>query len=163
MTLTLARALTMGAVVWLLLVLLAPLLLGYETLAGVAPYLYAAGSRICHQLSERSFALAGVQLPVCARCFGLYLSGGIGAALAWFAAPRPMPSARIALAAAAIPTGVTWALEAAGLSGFSNSSRAVAALPLGGAAGWVFVQMLRYDAESHGREIHHSRTPARLG
>ena len=106
---------------------------------------------------------AGTQLPVCARCFGLYLSGAAGAALAWFAAPVRCRGRASALLVAAIPTGVTWALEVAGLAGFSNISRAVAALPLGGVAGWVFVQMLRYDAESHGREIHHSRTPARLG
>jgi len=151
----------MGAVAWILLVVLAPGALGLDTVSGAAALLYAAGSRICHQLTDRSFAFAGMQLPVCARCFGLYLSGAVAAVLAWFAAPRVMPWARIALAAAALPTGVTWALEAAGLAGFSNISRAGAALPLGGAAGWVFVQMLRYDAESHGREIHHRRPAAR--
>ena len=33
---------------------------------------YQLGSLICHQRPERSFHLAGVQMPVCARCFGLY-------------------------------------------------------------------------------------------
>jgi uncharacterized membrane protein len=40
---------------------------------------YAASSYICHQRPERSFHLAGAQLPVCARCFGLYLGGAVGA------------------------------------------------------------------------------------
>lgn len=163
MTVALARTLTVGAVTWVLLMLAAPAALGTESLSGATAYLYAAASRICHQLTERSFAFGGTQLPVCARCAGLYCSAALGAVLAWLQAPRPMPWARPALLVAAIPTGVTWALEHGGLAGFSNISRAVAALPLGAVAGWVLVQMLRYDAESHGRQIHHSRTPARLG
>jgi len=163
MTLILARALTLGAVAWVLLVLVAPAALGSGSLAGAAAYLYAAASRVCHQLPDRSFAIGEVQLPVCARCFGLYLSGATGAVLAWFGASGAVRRARSLLLVLAIPTGVTWGLEVIGLAGFSNMSRALAALPLGGAAGWVFVRMLRYDAESHGREIHHSRTPARFG
>ena len=163
MTLILARALTLGAVSWVVLVLAGPWALGSDSLASAAAYLYAAAGRVCHQLSDRSFAIGEVQLPVCARCFGLYLSGAIGAVLAWFGAAQPVRRARPLLLVVAIPTGLTWGLEAAGLAGFSNVVRALAALPLGGAAGWVFVRMLRYDAESHGREIHHSRTPARFG
>lgn len=147
----------------MLLVLVAPAALGSDALAAAAAYLYAAASRICHQLPDRSFAYSGLQLPVCARCFGLYLSSAVGATLVWFTAPKLVPWGRVALLVAAIPTGLTWALEFAGVAGFSNSTRALAALPLGGVAGWVIVQMLRYDAESHGREIHHSRTPARFG
>ena len=163
MTLILARVLTLGAVAWVFLVVAAPWTLGSDSLASAAAYLYAAASRVCHQLPDRSFAIGDVQLPVCARCFGLYLSGAIGAVLAWFGAPRPVHRARSLILVLAIPTGLTWGLEIMGLLGFSNITRALAALPLGGAAGWVFVRMLRYDAESHGREIHHSRTPARFG
>ena len=163
MTLILARALTVGAVAFVLLVLAGPWALGSDLLASAATHLYAAASRICHQLTERSFSYAGVQLPVCARCFGLYLSGALGAALTWWWSPRPLGSTRSVLLVAAIPTAATWALEFAGLAGFSNIVRALAALPLGAVAGWVIVQMLRYDAESHGREIHHRRTPARFG
>ena len=159
----LAWSLTFGAVAWALLVIAAPAGLATSSLSSLSASLYLAGSQICHQLSDRSFAYAGVQLPVCARCFGLYVSGAAGAVLAWPFNPRPVRWARLALALVAIPTAATWALEAAGLIAFSNISRALAALPLGGVAGWVFVQMLRYDAESHGREIHHRRTPARLG
>jgi len=39
---------------------------------------YAIGSVICHQRPERSFYLWSHQLPVCARCTGIY----VGAALA---------------------------------------------------------------------------------
>jgi hypothetical protein len=48
----------------------------------IATAAYAAGSIVCHQLPQRSFHLWGVQLPVCARCTGIY----IGAALASVAA-----------------------------------------------------------------------------
>ena len=37
-----------------------------------AAVVYALGSFICHQRPERSFRFSGVQVPVCARCEGLY-------------------------------------------------------------------------------------------
>lgn len=163
MTLLFPAVLTAGAVLWTVLLLAAAPALGQDAFGTLAAYLYEACRHICHQRPERSFALADVQLPVCARCLGLYVSGAAGAIAGWAGVPLPLSRARLVLALAAVPTGVTWGLEAAGLAGFSNASRALAALPLGAAAGWVFVQMLRYDAESHGREIHDSRTPARLG
>src|SRR6478672_3572793 len=56
---------------------------------GVAAYaflaaVYEVGSFLCHQLPERSFHFRGAQLPVCARCIGLY----VGAAAAALAASR---------------------------------------------------------------------------
>ncbi|HYE84960.1 MAG TPA: DUF2085 domain-containing protein, partial [Vicinamibacterales bacterium] len=47
-------------------------------------FAYAVGGVICHQQPERSFFWDGQQLPVCARCAGLYLSG-MGGAIAWLA------------------------------------------------------------------------------
>jgi uncharacterized membrane protein len=118
-----------------------------------AAVVYAASSRICHQRSERSFHLAGAQLPVCARCLGLYLSGAIGAVMAWTSRRRPDDRARLVLAVAAIPTAATWAAEVAGLAAFSNVGRALAALPLGLVAGWLCVQMLRYDSHLDGHQV----------
>ena len=72
-------AVTLG---WLLLVLLTPAVLARDiggravTLASAGTYLL--GGLICHQRPERSFHPEGVQMPVCARCFGLYLGGGLG-------------------------------------------------------------------------------------
>jgi uncharacterized membrane protein len=31
------------------------------------------GAGVCHRITERSFVVAGVQLPLCARCTGIYL------------------------------------------------------------------------------------------
>jgi hypothetical protein len=44
---------------------------------------YLVGSLLCHQRPERSFFLWGSQMPVCARCTGIYA----GAALAALALP----------------------------------------------------------------------------
>src|SRR5262245_23640591 len=44
---------------------------------------YLVGSLVCHQRPERSFFLWGSQMPVCARCLGIYA----GAALAAIALP----------------------------------------------------------------------------
>ena len=112
--------------------------------------LYAASSRICHQRPERSFVIAGFQMPVCARCSGLYASGALGALLAWSRPRRSPRFGRALLFAAAVPTALTFALEFSGLMRFSNATRAIAALPLGACAGWVFVGMLRYDSRLDG-------------
>ena len=44
---------------------------------------YLVGSLLCHQRPDRSFFLWGSQMPVCARCLGIYA----GAALAAIALP----------------------------------------------------------------------------
>ncbi len=72
-------AVTLG---WLLLVLLTPAALARDVGGRAVPLVsagtYLLGGLICHQRPERSFHPEGVQMPVCARCFGLYLGGGLG-------------------------------------------------------------------------------------
>ena len=153
-----ALALTIAASLWTLTLVAAPVALTTTAFGVPAATVYAASSRICHQRAERSFHLGGVQLPVCGRCFGLYLSGALGALAAWASRRRAGDGTRVALVVAAMPTAVTWSTEVAGLATFSNLTRALAALPLGAAAGWVFVQRLRYDSSLDGHEIHDSRS-----
>jgi hypothetical protein len=43
---------------------------------------YGTGSVVCHQLPERSFHVWGAQMPVCARCAGIYLGAAIAALVA---------------------------------------------------------------------------------
>jgi uncharacterized membrane protein len=146
-------ALTLGALLWSGIVVGAPLALQQPALAGAATTVYAASARVCHQRPERSFRIAGRQLPVCARCLGVYLAGAAGALLGWTRVSRRQDRARLVLLVAAAPTALTWGAEVAGLAGFSNAARGLAAVPLGGAAGWLFVQMLRYDAARHGHQV----------
>jgi uncharacterized membrane protein len=147
---SLAAVLTLGAMLWVATLLVAPIALQRSRGASTGSVLiYQAARLICHQRPERSFHLAGVQLPVCARCMGLYLSGAAGALAAWSGRRRrvAMPrGTRTVLVLGAIPTALTVAIEFAGLTHSSNTVRFVSALPLGVAAGWIFVRSLRAEA-----------------
>lgn len=132
------------AVGWVAVLLSAPFL---PTL--VAALTYAFGSLICHQIPERSFHLQGFQLPVCARCLGIY--SGAAFAAAWMSMPatwlprtgQSLQHPRLVTVAAAMPTVVTVALEWAGLWRPSNVTRAVAGAPLGIAVAFVVMRALR--------------------
>jgi uncharacterized membrane protein len=142
---TASRLLTIVALVWVVILIAAPVMLahGFVVLPAI---IYEAAGLICHQKPERSFHLLGIQLPVCARCFGLYASAATGACLALATAgaagrsgSKHMP---IAFALAALPTAATVVTEWAGLIHPSGALRALAAFPLGALAGWVFVRNL---------------------
>jgi len=107
---------------------------------------HAVGSLVCHQRPERSFHANHRRFPVCARCTGLYVSGAAGAIVGWIGFARRPRRTRLIVMLAAVPTILTVAAEWLGLAGSSNVVRALAALPLGGAAGWLFVRMLRAES-----------------
>ena len=140
----LAPGVALLSVAWLLLIIAAPVL--WTPVAGV---LYFAGSFICHQLPERSFHLQGAQLPVCARCLGLYGGGAFGSVIAASAVVRHRINRGQPLlaqarrwrwtAVAAIPTVATVVLEWGFGWPISNTVRAVAALPVGVAVAFVVV------------------------
>ena len=129
------------AVTWLVLLVAAPALP-----AEISATLYAATSLICHQRPERSFHLDAFQLPVCARCLGIYGGAAIGA----LAAVRAGGDARagrptvpwVLTAAAFAPTAATLALEWAGLWPTSNLVRAIAGAPAGGVVAFVVTRAL---------------------
>ena len=126
MRVSLRWTLGVGAVVWAVALLLLP------------DRLFPFGLFICHQRPERSFFFNGHQLPVCARCTGLYVGAAAAAPLALFAAASAaVARARWMLLLAALPTLVTWTLEFAGLMPFSNVARFISALPLGFLAAWL--------------------------
>jgi len=51
---------------------------------------YLVGSLLCHQRPERSFFLWGSQMPVCARCLGIYAGAALAAiALSFVARLQP--------------------------------------------------------------------------
>jgi uncharacterized membrane protein len=116
-------------------------------------FVYAVGSVICHQMPERSFFIDGRQLPVCARCTGLYLGGGAGvlgwliwkAAQGWrsfFLAPRRVLAIVVA---AGLPTALSYATGVIGVWDGSNVTRALLAVPLGLSAGAVVAAVATKD------------------
>jgi len=141
-----ARGLAALSASWVLVLTAAPVL--WVPLAGIV---YLAGALICHQLPERSFHLHGTQLPVCARCFGLYVGAALGSVAAAAASSRrflervllPGLSHRgawLLTAAAATPTAITFGLEWGLGWPVSNATRAVAAVPLGFTVALVVVR-----------------------
>jgi uncharacterized membrane protein len=118
---------------------------------------YAAGALVCHQRADRSFYVGDAQLPVCARCFGLYAGAVLGiCAWAGTAGLRQTPSDRAArlvlspqlrlgLAAAALPTLITVATAWAGVWDPGNAVRASLAVPLGAAIGAVVAAVAAGD------------------
>ena len=144
----LAAFLTIGACLWVAAIAVAPYAVSSHNpgLVAAGVMVYQAAGLICHQRPERSFHVGGVQLPVCGRCLGLYVSGACGAVVAWLASrPNGIRNARLPLAIAAVPTALTVSLE---FIGPTNLVRALSALPLGAAAAWIFVSSLRADAEA---------------
>jgi uncharacterized membrane protein len=131
---------------WAAAIGLAPILGESSSLgAGLAGLTYMIGSVVCHQHADRSFHLAAVQLPVCARCTGLYIGGAIGMVtwLIWrrlrfeTVAHVDAKRATLGLAITAAPTLLTVATAFAGVWDLSNAGRALLALPLGLVAGAV--------------------------
>ena len=132
---------------WPLLLVAAPFLT--TPAAGV---LYAAGALICHQLPDRSFHLQEIQLPVCARCLGLYGGAAMGSiAGAWsvgrrWLVRRPLLWTQtmkwLFTGVAATPTLITFTLEWGLGWPMSNAARAAAAVSLGFAVALVVVSAL---------------------
>ena len=136
----LSSALALATSFWAVALGAAPLLAA-KTAFGAA-VLYAAGSLLCHQIPDRSFHVAGAQLPVCARCFGLYVGVALGA-IAWWAMGSartrtlPRASTLVVLLLAGAPTALTVLTALLGVFDPPNLWRASLALPLGAAAGVV--------------------------
>lgn len=125
---------------------------------------YFVGSLVCHQKPERSFHAWGAQLPVCARCTGIY----VGAAMAALfvvralrhadAAPaalkggttnqpvvqndRTIDHLRAQMFACALPTAATLVFEWTTGATPSNAIRFAAGVPLGVFISWLIVRPL---------------------
>ncbi|HEY3162455.1 MAG TPA: DUF2085 domain-containing protein [Vicinamibacterales bacterium] len=145
------------AATWLALIIAAPLLP-----VPLAATVYALGSHICHQRPERSFHLFAAQLPVCARCLGIYAGAALGSIAALAARIRAgtrAVSPRLLLLCGAVPTAVTVAAEWIGGAAPSNAARASAGLPLGFVVALVVAATLHYGGCAPRRPIASSRPP----
>ena len=114
-----------------------------------ATAVYVAGAAVCHQRSERSFHVAGVRFPVCARCTGLYAGAVFGLALACAWPRRHAKSLverwnrtgrwRLVLALVIAPAALSWLLEWTGALPLpaSGAIRAATGVVLGAGVAWT--------------------------
>ena len=107
---------------------------------------YGFGGAICHQRDDRSFHLFAEQLPVCARCTGLY--AGAALAAVWYGArprlTRVSPAtlttaARWLMAVAALPMAASVVYEWTTGDVPSNLARAATGIVLGAAVAYVIL------------------------
>ncbi len=77
--LRLLRLLFALLLVWLTLIWAAPLLVSAPSaiLQYMGSAVYFFMDPVCHQLPQRSLHIAGLPMPVCGRCFFIYLGGTI--------------------------------------------------------------------------------------
>jgi uncharacterized membrane protein len=132
------RLLAVLAALWFVLLLATPFLP-----APVAATLYVIGSFICHQRPERSFWLADAQLPVCARCIGIYAGVVAGGVMAPLVGPVRRP--RLLMILSAVPAVVSLVVEWTGLGRPSNGIRAMTGLVAGSVIAAVALATLHYE------------------
>jgi uncharacterized membrane protein len=135
-----AAAFVVTCVAWTAALVAAPYVVAHRAPSGfgfkAAVGVYLSAGLVCHQDPARSFHLFNVQLPVCARCAGLYFGAPLGACLAlsgWFRG-RLLVIGRHAVAwlcLAAVPTALTVGLEWMGATAVQSGVRALTAVPLG--------------------------------
>ena len=164
LTTVLRPAFVAASVAWALLLPLVPFVASrpHATPIGTALIIgvYAVGGAICHQLPERSYHLWTAQMPVCARCAGIYVGAAIGAILG--AAPltgRPANGrttlrvgaghrfagadhARAILSIAALPTLATLVYEWTTGHMPAHWIRAATGVPLGATAAWMVLSSM---------------------
>ena len=143
----LVPVITLASIAWLLLIVAAPIVASRQLeapwLFRAASLSYVGGAIICHQRPERSFQVAGIPMPVCARCTGLYAAAPLGLLAAMLPAAalvrrhaKPRQLRRVLLLAAA-PIAMSIVAERAGLWQPSNLERCLTALPSGFVVAWL--------------------------
>jgi hypothetical protein len=120
---------------------------------------YGIGAWICHQRPERSFYLWSMQMPVCARCSGIYVGAAVATLVVRLQRPgdaaRPRADAarlkprapssetkttQAVVALAVLPTILTLLFEWTTGVVPANWIRAIAGLPIGAAVAWMVRQ-----------------------
>lgn len=147
------RLAALGALLFVLATFAAPLLA--STLPGAGRAVHAAFAPLCHQLAERSVAVAGATQSVCARCAGLYAGGALGLLLApLLLGARRRLHVRVLLLACA-PTAIDALLPWVGLPQLPLWPRLVISVPAGFAAGLFLALGVDGAAREWGRPAAH--------
>jgi uncharacterized membrane protein len=128
---------------WAAAIVLAPVA-RVNGLTAVSAPLYHFFGFLCHQISERSFHVAGEPFAVCSRCFGVYFGLLFGFAIypLWRPIGEIEPLPRFWLFLSLIPIGVDWSLTIFGLWENTHFSRFVTGLILGVACATFIVPAL---------------------
>jgi uncharacterized membrane protein len=128
--------------VWVAFIVAAPLI-SIAGISGSSP-IYTFFSYICHQIPERSLHLAGHQLAVCSRCFGVYMGllGGMLLYPLWRPVGEIEPIPRFWLFLALVPISIDWSLTLFGIWENTHASRFITGLILGGACATFIVPAL---------------------
>lgn len=102
-------------------------------MAGAPAWIELPFRLVCHGIDARSLAIAEMPMPICARCFALYVGGlaGIAAFLA-LGVRRRLPLAFLVIAL--VPMAIDGLSQAAGLRESSNALRVATGLVAGAAA-----------------------------
>jgi hypothetical protein len=143
-----------AATVWALLLVATPWLASRPHASAPASVLivavYGIGNLVCHQLPARSYHPWGAQMPVCARCAGIYFGAVLGALAAIGArgvqrngrrSPHRLAlrHARPLLALALAPTALTLVYEWTTGDMPAHAIRFAAGLSIGVVVAWLIV------------------------
>ena len=130
-----------GAILWCLLIVLAPVLqckggCGKE----ISVMIFRFFSPICHQNPARSLSLCGHVFPVCGRCLGIYIGFLFGTIFypvfrGW---NDSTPQIKW-LAWASVPSMIDFIVSVSGLAVIHNEARVAAGLVLGATAAFYVV------------------------
>ena len=163
---TLRAAFIAASIIWMILLIAAPFVASRAHASTLGTLfvvsVYGVGSLVCHQLAERSYHLWTAQMPVCARCAGIYF-GAAGSAIcaAIYRTTNVVcrdglnvshrdglnvahgfslaTTARLALALAVTPTTLTLLYEWTTGQMPAHAIRALAGVPIGAVAAWLVV------------------------
>jgi uncharacterized membrane protein len=126
--------------VWLGAIIAAPLLAS----SNVSAAIYTFFSYICHQITDRSLHVAGHQLAVCSRCFGVYvgLLAGTVAYPLWRPIDEVEPIPRFWLFLSLVPISIDWSLTIFGIWENTHLSRFVTGMILGATCATYIVPAL---------------------
>jgi uncharacterized membrane protein len=123
---------SLAVTAWLALTIV-PALAEAAGILTVSSPLYTFFGYICHRIPERSLHIAGEQLGVCSRCFGVYFGLAVGFLIypLWRTIDEIEPLPRIWLFLSMIPIGVDWSLTIFGIWDNTHLSRFVTGTILG--------------------------------
>lgn len=128
---------------WAFLIVLAPLAEA-NNFSSFSNPLYTFFGFLCHQNSERSFAVSDHAFAVCSRCFGVYFGLFFGFLIYPLlrSIEETEPLARFWLFVATIPMAIDWLLGAFGIWENTHLSRFITGAILGAACAVFIVPAL---------------------